>query len=41
MFLNATEDMFANVERFGNATNADVYNAIELLNSNIALNTGH
>lgn len=40
-FCTATDDMFANIERFRNATNEDVYNALELLNSSIALNTGH
>ncbi len=41
MFYTATENMFENIERFANASNEDVYNAIELLNSDIALNTGH
>ena len=33
--------MFAHLDRFQNATNADIYNAIELLNNSIALDTGH
>lgn len=41
MFFNATEDMAENIERFANASNADFYNSVELLNSSIALNTGH
>ena len=41
MFFTSTEAMFKDVKRFENATNEDVYNAIELLNSSIALNTGH
>lgn len=41
MFFNSTEDMYKNIERFEHATNDDVYDAIELLNSSISLNTGH
>lgn len=35
------DDIFAHVERFDDATNDDVYDTFDLLNSSVALTTGH
>lgn len=36
-----SEELFTNVDRFQNATNEDIYDAFELLNNSVSLQTGH